>query len=216
MTISDAAIQLVQEARKEQRKQMTRLVTEKDIHAGFIARIKYKVMITVMSLLELSETDPLITSKIRKTISIAILMQNLVALYQVFKHMQSEKQVITLALFNNHVNHKIAPGDALADKDLMIIELGFLYFTLISIHYEHQQRVQNDPEVTEVIQILNRLSVKSEQKQGIFDKSVITDLLRIFTSLFKKCLRYYQSTPRALPKPLALSSRAPCRAARLV
>lgn len=56
----------------------TRLVKKKDVHNGYIVRIKYKCLITILSLLELSENEPGIYNRIRRTLPVHVLLNNLV------------------------------------------------------------------------------------------------------------------------------------------
>lgn len=55
------------------------------VHRGYIQRIKYKCLITLLSLLELSEDDPGIVNRIRRTIPLSVLTNNLTDLYDIYK-----------------------------------------------------------------------------------------------------------------------------------
>lgn len=43
------------------------------VHRGYIARIKHKILITILSLLELSENDFNILNRVRRTVPLGVL-----------------------------------------------------------------------------------------------------------------------------------------------
>ena len=56
-----------------------------DIHRGYIARIKHKCLITIISMLEMTNPEHGLSKRIRRSIPISILENNLVDIYQKYK-----------------------------------------------------------------------------------------------------------------------------------
>lgn len=118
-------------------------VKKLNVRKGYIVRIKHKCIITILSLLELSLKEHGIANRIRRTLPISILIDNLRNLYSIYKN--TYKNDYFSSCFNK-MNNKFDESKPDTEADELIIELGFNIFILINILIIDEPKLSLDNE----------------------------------------------------------------------
>jgi hypothetical protein len=114
-----------------------------NLHRGYLARIKHKCLITILSLLELSDIRHGIATRVKRTIPIHIIVENIVNLYEKYRNINQDKY--SMQSFE-YLNYKIAKDAAPKDSDEAIIQLGFNLFILLNVLLMDQGKQKFDAE----------------------------------------------------------------------
>ncbi|EGR33562.1 MIR domain protein [Ichthyophthirius multifiliis] len=106
------------------------------IHLAEIARLKYKCLITVVSLLECNDSRSDFIMRIMRIIPVKVLTENLTKIYQLYQ--KYTKDDYNDDLFNT-MDKDIEEGDHIEEKQSLIIENGFHLYTLIKLYISNKE-----------------------------------------------------------------------------
>jgi glycerophosphoryl diester phosphodiesterase len=83
-----------------------------NLHRGYLARIKHKCLITILSLLELCDSRHGIAIRVKRTIPIHIIVENLIDLYEKYRNLNQDKYSMqSFEYLNAKIVRDAAPKD---------------------------------------------------------------------------------------------------------
>lgn len=160
------------------------------IEAYQLARVKFKSLITVVSLLELNNDSTNILIRIQRMIPIGILTKNLVQVYEQYTRNYKNKEY-TIKMFDK--------GEDENNKDEFIIENGFHIYTLLNLLIDNDSRQGND-EDDEIGSIIKHDKRVNKGMMGMLKNSVIGELASFSKSMVKGAVKGAMDVTKELSK----------------
>lgn len=157
-----------------------------NIHRGMLARIKHKCLITMLSIMELRETDYAIMNRMRRTIPLNVLADSMTEVYKLF--MKIYRNHYFSDCFN-HVEKKIDLAKPCTDEDEFIFELGFNYYIIIFNVLQNINKATFDADQQEIWDLIKEFNQPIDKSDmGFLEGSVLGDLIKLFKQLFSELI----------------------------
>ncbi|KAL4447069.1 hypothetical protein ABPG74_013921 [Tetrahymena malaccensis] len=149
------------------------------IHLGELARLKYKCLLTIISILECNYSKKDLISKIMRIIPVSVLTKNLTRVYQLYKK-HFKKQDYNIYLFKQmkaQIDYNKPP-----DYYEFVIENGFLVYMLIQLYIQNNVLIETEDEDEDMTSVLNEFK-KSEE-------NIFTEMLKEKDNIFSNMMKF--------------------------
>ena len=143
------------------------------IEPAQLSHVKYKCLITLVSLLELNDENSDLLGRIRRVIPVSIIAKNLAQVYEQYKS-KYKNQEYDMSMF----------GAADNEEEEFIIENGFNIYTLLNLILDNRNDILND-EDEEINAILNNDKQEAKGLAGLFKDSVFGEVTSFGKGLLK-------------------------------
>ncbi|KRX02872.1 hypothetical protein PPERSA_04075 [Pseudocohnilembus persalinus] len=193
--VKDQQYPLKKDAQELSKKRVLKNI--KSVHRGYIARIKYKCLITLLSLLECSEDDASINNRIIRTFSWQVLLDNITDIYEIYKfRFQDKYQIEAFNKFENQIDPE-KESDPLEDE--LIIENGFFLYILMVILLENSNKGQLDSQQLQTWEIIKEnQTIQEESESNLLEESILGKVFKLIYDLVMKIIIYSAETSKKM------------------
>lgn len=123
-------------------------VITKEAKKAYIVRVKHKCVITLLSLLELNENDMSVVNRIRRTVPLPVLINEMIQVHLNYKAKYKEEYF--RECFNQADKDQEFKNRPEKPDDSIVLELGFNCFILINVFLQSLSKIGMEPEYHEV------------------------------------------------------------------
>lgn len=160
------------------------------IEPAQLAQVKFKCLITLVSLLELNDENSDLLIRIRRAIPVSIIAKNLAQVYEQYKRKYKHDEY-DLDMF----------GNVEKENEEFIIENGFNIYTLLNLLLANRNDILND-EDEEINAILNNEKKEEKGLAGMFKDSVFGEVTSFGTGLLKGGLGAFKQLKKKMEETL--------------
>jgi len=150
-----------------------------------LAKVKYKCLITLVSLLECNDPTANLSTRIIRAIPMSVLTHNLAQVYHKYKKIYKNNEY-TNDLFGHHEEDYEAPSK---EHKEFIIENGFNIYILINLFLDNGNRDNQEEE--ELRELINKKV--EDQFAMLYKVSLIGEFAKFFKSIFSGFYYIYKT-----------------------